>query len=66
MARYSRAVEPLGVVTIHRLGHPEFQLALYLARDYSRLGPDESTRSSRDRGSRAAFRRNRCGLAVCR
>jgi hypothetical protein len=66
MARYSRAVEPLGVVTIHRLGHPEFQLALYLARDYSSLGSAESTRSSRDRGSRAAFRRNKCGLSVCR
>jgi hypothetical protein len=37
MARYSRVVEPLGAVTIHRLGHPEFQVGLYLARDYSRL-----------------------------
>ncbi len=37
MARYSRVVEPLGVVTIHRHGHPEFQLGLYLARDSTRL-----------------------------
>jgi hypothetical protein len=42
MARYSRTVAPLGAVTIHRLGHPEFQLGLYLARDYSRLGPADS------------------------
>ncbi len=42
MARYSRVVEPLGAVTIHRLGHPEFQVGLYLARDYSRLGPADS------------------------
>lgn len=39
MAHYSRAVEPLGTVTIHRLGHPEFQLGLYLARDSSGLIP---------------------------
>lgn len=42
MARYSRAAEPLGVVTIHRHGNPEFQLGLYLAREYSRLDPADS------------------------
>jgi hypothetical protein len=39
VAPYFHTIEPLGAVTIHRHGHAEFQLGIYLGRDFSRLIP---------------------------